>query len=130
VKAYRFKALLLNQHWIVNPIIMVDDEGKIAGIEESGIEEFTDIDGYAIPGFQNAHSHAFQYAMAGMAERHSMREKADDFWSWREAMYQLALTISPDDLYHIARMLYAEMLLNGLLVMERGYVSIGTHHFA
>jgi formiminoglutamate deiminase len=63
--------------------------------------------------------------MAGMAERHSMREKADDFWSWREAMYQLALTISPDDLYHIARMLYAEMLLNGYTqVAEFHYV----HH--
>jgi len=125
VKAYRFKAILMNNRWITHPIVVVDDNGKIASIAESGVDNVIDIDGYALPGFQNAHSHAFQYAMAGMAERHSLQEKADDFWSWREAMYQLALTISPDDLYHIARMLYAEMLTNGYTqVAEFHYV----HH--
>jgi hypothetical protein len=30
------------------------------------------VQGFALPGFQNAHSHAFQYAMAGLAENHAV----------------------------------------------------------
>ncbi len=70
------------------------------------------VDGYALPGFQNAHSHAFQYAMAGLAENHAIGTK-DDFWSWREAMYQCALSVNPEQLEAIATMLYSEMLRNG-----------------
>jgi hypothetical protein len=28
-------------------------------------------------------------------------EGAPDFWSWRDAMYGAALTLSPDDVYHV-----------------------------
>ena len=37
----------------------------------------------ALPGFVNAHSHAFQRAMRGRVE-------GDDFWAWRDAMLALA----------------------------------------
>lgn len=79
------------------------------------------INGYAIPGFQNAHSHAFQYAMAGMAEKH-VPGSNDDFWSWREAMYLCALTMSPDTVEAVAAMLYAEML-------RKGYTHVAEFHY-
>jgi len=87
-------------------------------IDPSAVE---DIDGYAIPGFQNAHSHAFQFAMAGMAERHPPGSM-DDFWSWREAMYKCALAMSPDSQQAIAAMLYSEML-------RKGYTHIAEFHY-
>ncbi|MEP6736358.1 MAG: amidohydrolase family protein, partial [Chryseolinea sp.] len=35
------------------------------------------------------------------------------FWSWREAMYRCALSMSPDEVESVATMLYSEMLRNG-----------------
>ncbi len=67
--------------------------------------------GAVLPGLVNAHSHAFQRAFAGLAER---REHAhDDFWSWRDRMYRIALAISPAQLRAVAAMLYRELLRGG-----------------
>jgi len=69
------------------------------------------LDGPVIPSLVNAHSHAFQRAFAGLSER---RESAsDDFWSWRERMYGVALRITPAQLKAVARQLYAELLAGG-----------------
>ncbi|HNP20153.1 MAG TPA: formimidoylglutamate deiminase [Fulvivirga sp.] len=121
MKKYRFKGILQNEGWIENATISVDDAGLISSIssESQNVEQ---VAGYALPGFQNAHSHAFQYAMAGIAERHQAGKEADDFWSWREAMYQLALTMSPDDLEAVATMLYAEMA-------RHGYTQVAEFHY-
>ena len=64
-----------------------------------------------LPGLVNAHSHAFQRAIAGLTERSAAGH--DDFWSWRDRMYAAALRISPQQLEAIAAMLYAELLAGG-----------------
>lgn len=110
MKKYRFKALLQNDGWIENAAISVDENGKINSISRTETDDSFFIDGYALPAFQNAHSHAFQYAMAGLAENHSGE---DDFWSWREMMYRLALELNPPEIKTIAAMLYAELVRNG-----------------
>ncbi len=67
--------------------------------------------GPVLPGLVNAHSHAFQRAFVGLAER---RDSAhDDFWSWRDRMYGVALRITPDQLRDVATHLYAELLAGG-----------------
>jgi formimidoylglutamate deiminase len=67
--------------------------------------------GPLLPGLVDAHSHAFQRAFAGLAER---RESAtDDFWSWRDRMYRVALRITPGELRDIAAQLYVELLAGG-----------------
>lgn len=64
-----------------------------------------------LPGLVDAHSHAFQRAFAGLAER---RDSAhDDFWSWRDRMYGIALRITPAQLRAVAAHLYAELLAGG-----------------
>jgi len=69
------------------------------------------LDGPVLPGLVDAHSHAFQRAFAGLAER---RESAhDDFWSWRDRMYRVALRIDPDQLEAVAAQLYVELLRGG-----------------
>ena len=67
--------------------------------------------GCVVPGLVNAHSHAFQRAIAGLTEYSS--QSGDDFWSWRDRMYRVALRVSPDDLESIATWLYSEMLRSG-----------------
>ena len=64
-----------------------------------------------LPGMVNAHSHAFQRAIAGLTERSGSVD--DDFWSWRDRMYHASLRITPEQLEAIATQLYSELLLGG-----------------
>ena len=77
-------------------------------------------DGWRVPGIPNLHSHAFQRAMAGMAERQSNPE--DSFWTWREAMYHFAAKMTPDSVHAVASQLYVEML-------EAGYTTVCEFHY-
>lgn len=115
MKTYKFELFLQNEGWQRETFVSVDGQGRIASISSEPVADSAveHVPGYCIPGFQNAHSHAFQYAMAGLAEIHPDPSKSDDFWSWRNTMYQIALSISPDQLEAIAAMLYAEMLRHG-----------------
>ena len=75
------------------------------------------VDGIVVPGMPNAHSHAFQRAMAGNAEyRIGAR---DSFWTWRQAMYALANRITPEDLKILASQLFVEMLKAGYTAVAR-----------
>ena len=69
------------------------------------------LSGPVLPGLVDAHSHAFQRAFAGLAERREA--DSDDFWSWRDRMYRVALRITPEQLRAVAAMLYAELLRGG-----------------
>lgn len=70
----------------------------------------TQLRGLTIPGFANAHSHAFHRALRGRAQT------ADQgtFWTWREQMYRLAARLTPETYYALARATYAEMALAGI----------------
>jgi formimidoylglutamate deiminase len=67
--------------------------------------------GPALPGLVNAHCHAFQRAFAGLAETRAGPD--DDFWSWRDRMYGVALRIGPGALRAVAAQLYRELLAGG-----------------
>ena len=102
--------------------LLVDAQGKIArvmSVEECGRSSSmaSDIDvvmlrGKALlPGFVNAHSHAFQRLIRGRTE--SRRAGGRDFWSWRAAMYHAAVSLTPEQMYAVARMAFLEMALAG-----------------
>ncbi len=123
LKYFRFNGMLQREDWLLPAYVGVDASGKIQYLSNhspDGIAVET-INGYAIPGFQNAHSHAFQYAMAGLAENHAAGTD-DDFWTWREEMYKCALTVDPDQVEAIAAMLYAEMV-------RHGYTHVAEFHY-
>src|SRR5581483_8638044 len=67
------------------------------------------LDGITIPGLANAHSHAFQRALRGRTQA-----GRGDFWTWREAMYELASRLDPDLYLRLARATYGEMALAGI----------------
>ena len=77
--------------------------------------------GIVIPGLCNAHSHAFQRALAGHTEERGPGSR-DNFWTWRSRMYRLAALIDADALTAIARQLYTEML-------GSGYTSVAEFHY-
>lgn len=74
----------------------------------------------ALPGLPNVHSHAFQRAMAGLAEARGRVD--DDFWSWRELMYRFVGRIGPEECEGVAALAYAEML-------EAGFTRVGEFHY-
>jgi formimidoylglutamate deiminase len=75
-----------------------------------------------LPGFVNAHSHAFQRGMRGVVERVDPAHPHDDFWTWREEMYAAAGRIDPDSAHAIALLAYREML-------AAGFVAVGEFHY-
>ncbi|KAB2913706.1 MAG: formimidoylglutamate deiminase [Hyphomicrobiaceae bacterium] len=78
------------------------------------------LQGIAVPGVANVHSHAFQRAMAGLAERRGPED--DSFWTWREIMYRFLAVMTPNDVEAVAAWLYVEML-------EAGFTSVGEFHY-
>lgn len=73
-----------------------------------------------LPGLGNLHSHAFQRAMAGLAEARG--PGSDSFWTWRDVMYRFALALTPEEHQAIAAMAYVEML-------EAGFTRVGEFHY-
>src|SRR5205809_988846 len=104
--------VLLPSGWARDVLIEWDDAGILTrvapGSAADGQARFA---GPVLPGIANVHSHAFQRAMAGLAEFRG--HPTDDFWTWREEMYRVASLLSPEDVEAIARHLYIELLLHG-----------------
>ena len=73
-----------------------------------------------LPALATAHSHAFQFAMRGTAQRRRPQAQAatatsgDDFWSWRGQMYKAATELTPESMYTVARAAFAELRRNGV----------------
>ena len=114
----------VNGAWASDVLLRVGSDGTWQSI---GVNTSADqrrhaslLKGPVIPGMVNAHSHAFQRAIAGMTERTGgLRDGGqDNFWSWRDRMYSAALRITPEQLEAIAAQLYAELLQAGDLQPE------------
>jgi formimidoylglutamate deiminase len=100
--------------WAKGVLLRVGADGRWADVKSHVAlppPEATVLPGSALPALANAHSHAFQRAFVGLAERRDTPH--DDFWSWRDRMYGVALRITPEQLQAVARHLYAELLAAG-----------------
>jgi formimidoylglutamate deiminase len=121
---YLLKSAYLLKGWARDVHVSVSSQGFITAIESGVMKDAAadgeHVDGIVIPGMPNAHSHAFQRAMAGNTEYR--RSARDSFWTWRQAMYALANRIEPEDLQIIAGQLFVEML-------KAGYTSVAEFHY-
>jgi formimidoylglutamate deiminase len=96
---------------------------RVAAATEAGTPESIRLRGVALmPGFVNAHSHAFQRLIRGRTQWRPADGRVPDFWSWRQAMYHAALRLSPDDVYHASRFCFVEML-------RAGITTVGEFHY-
>lgn len=100
--------------------VMVED-GKI--VEVGPATEGERLPDRAIaPGFANDHSHAFQRGLRGRVEYKDPSKPHDDFWTWRERMYELAESLDPDAIRSISERCFREML-------SAGYTSAAEFHY-
>ncbi len=65
-----------------------------------------------MPGFVNAHSHAFQRGLRGFGER--FPGGAGSFWTWREAMYGLVARMDAETMYGLSCQAFEEMVRAGI----------------
>ena len=75
-----------------------------------------------LPGFVNAHSHAFQRDLRGAVERIDPANPDDDFWTWREEMYAQAGAMDPARIHDVARRCYRQMRASGV-------TAVGEFHY-
>jgi formiminoglutamate deiminase len=100
-------------------LVRVDGE-RIVAVEPAMTDppaDATRLPGLTVPGFANAHSHAFHRALRGRAQHGS-----GSFWTWREKMYSVAATLDPDRYHRLARATFAEMAVAGV-------AAVGEFHY-
>jgi formimidoylglutamate deiminase len=107
-------------------VVAYDEGGRITRVvpqsQVAGDGEVVALLGRAlVPGFVNAHSHAFQRLIRGRTQWRPA-DVAADFWSWRDAMYAAALALSPEDVYEVSRFCFIEML-------RAGITAVGEFHY-
>lgn len=97
-------------------LIRVDGD-RIVAVEPGGVDTgAVRLAGLTLPGFANAHVHAFHRALRARAEQ------SGDFWSWRALMYSVADRLDPESLHQLALAAYVELALAGV-------TTVGEFHY-
>lgn len=93
------------------------DDGTIGRIGSSLTPNPQRLPGEAlVPGFVNAHSHAFQRGLRGRAESFGT------FWSWRDEMYRLVESLGRERFRRLTALTFREMLRSGI-------TAVGEFHY-
>ena len=132
------KQALLPAGWANNVLVTISADGHIESVTENTVNGTGDTVngnpangtggssadhavGVLLPSPVNAHSHAFQRAMAGLTERRGPNTD-DSFWTWRQLMFRFLDQLTPDDVETIAAFVQMEML-------EAGYATNVEFHY-
>lgn len=91
--------------------VRIGADGRIASVAPAAPAQGHRV-GLLAPAPANSHSHAFQRALAGLAERRGP-DGRDSFWTWREAMYRFLDALTPAQVEAIAAFVQMEMLEAG-----------------
>ena len=111
---------LTDDGWQKDVRVVIDDDGRIGKIEPGQPREGHAV-GILLPAPVNAHSHAFQRAMAGLTERRGT-DPTDSFWTWRQLMFRFLDQLTPDHVEAITAFVQMEML-------EAGYATNVEFHY-
>ena len=92
--------------------------GRFVAVTQNTVSgNATVLPGVALPGFANAHSHAFHRALRGRTH-----DGRGTFWTWRERMYAVSAQLDPDSYLALATATYAEMAMAGV-------TTVGEFHY-
>ncbi|MEM9602329.1 MAG: formimidoylglutamate deiminase [Pseudomonadota bacterium] len=120
---------LVDGQWATCVRVDIGDDGHIAAVvHEAACDRQTEDEGSSVhrvgclvPAPANAHSHAFQRAMAGLTEARGP-DPRDSFWTWRDRMYHFLRRLNPDQVQDITAFAQMEML-------ESGFAAVGEFHY-
>lgn len=77
----------------------------------------TPLRGIVLPGLVNAHSHAFHRLLRGRTQA-----LGGDFWLWRQHMYEVAGSLTPESYESLATAVFMEMAMAGV-------TAVGEFHY-
>jgi len=112
---------LLPEGWANDVSIHIDKDGRIANVTSQTSSEASQHVDVLMPAPVNAHSHAFQRAMAGLTE-HRGPNPNDTFWTWRQLMFRFLDHLTPEHIEAITAFVQMEML-------EAGYGASVEFHY-
>ncbi|WP_163272322.1 formimidoylglutamate deiminase [Chelativorans alearense] len=115
------RTALTPQGWRDDVRVTIGGDGRIVSVVPGTEPAAADVVPVLLPALSNLHSHTFQRAMAGLAERRG-QEGRDSFWTWRKVMYRFLDRLSPDDVEAIAAFAFMEML-------EAGFCAVAEFHY-
>lgn len=102
---------------LADGVLVEVDGSRIGSVRLGPREGAVTLAGITVPGFANCHSHAFHRALRARTQR-----ERGTFWTWRDAMYDVAERLDPDTYYTLALATYQEMTLAGI-------TSVGEFHY-
>ncbi|MEL6563890.1 MAG: formimidoylglutamate deiminase [Pseudomonadota bacterium] len=111
---------LLPAGWAAQVRVSVDTEGRIRTVEQDAPPNGICVQ-LLLPAPVNAHSHAFQRAMAGLTEARGPNAR-DSFWTWRQLMFRFLDRLTPEHIEAITAFVQMEML-------EAGYGASVEFHY-
>ena len=111
---YHCELAWLGDDRAVADVLVTVDGDRIGAVQAGGTPppDAIRLRGLTVPGFANAHSHAFHRALRGRAQAGT-----GSFWTWREQMYEVASHLDPDRYREFARAVFAEMVQAGVSVV-------------
>lgn len=115
--AFWCETLLIDGVAVAGVRLKVDVAGNISRVQVQAPDAADIRLGTVLPGFGNAHSHAFHRALRGQTHG-----EGGDFWLWRERMYGVAGQLDPLKYQELATAVFAEMLVSG-------YTAVGEFHY-
>ncbi|WP_104176813.1 formimidoylglutamate deiminase [Cryobacterium sp. Y50] len=115
--AFWCETLLIDGIAVAGVRLEADNDGRISRVQVQAAEAADIRLGTVLPGFGNAHSHAFHRALRGQTHA-----EGGDFWLWRERMYRVAAQLDPSKYQALATAVFAEMLVSG-------YTAVGEFHY-
>jgi formiminoglutamate deiminase len=103
---------------VATDVLVTVEGARFGRVEAGAVRPATAVHlrGLTLPGFANAHSHAFHRVLRGRSER------AGSFWTWRDDMYAVASVLAPEGYYRLARAIFGEMAL-------AGFTAVGEFHY-
>ena len=102
---------------VARDVLIEVADGRIVAVTPNMRPAGERLPGMVLPGFANAHSHAFHRALRGRTHK-----GGGSFWSWRDLMYGVAGRLSPEEYLELATAVYAEMALTGI-------TAVGEFHY-
>lgn len=108
--------------WLGGPrltenVTLVAEDGVFVSVSTDPDPKAVRVDGIVLPGLVNAHSHAFHRLLRGRTHA-----RDGNFWRWRDAMYEIALELTPTSYELIATAVYIEMAMAGI-------TTVGEFHY-
>ncbi|MFP4073467.1 MAG: formimidoylglutamate deiminase [Actinomycetota bacterium] len=98
---------------LARDVLIEARKGRIISISPGSTRaDATPLHGVVIPGLVNAHSHAFHRLLRGQTHR-----AGGDFWIWRDRMYQVAGSLTPESYERLATAVFVEMAMAGVTIV-------------